>query len=83
MPKLQSVPELTELVYKPVSELIKNEALRVSRICVTKFHIDEDEEIEGAAEIKDHLEATDIVQANNETFKMLTLDEHIKRRWEN
>ena len=81
MPKLQSVPELTELVYKPVSELIKKEALRVSRICITKFHIDEDEELEGIAEIKDHLEATDIVQENNETFKMLTLAEHIKRRW--
>ena len=81
MPKLQSVPELTDLVYKPVSELIKKEALRVSRICVTKFHIDEDEELEGIEEIKDHLEATDIVQESNETFKMLTLEEHIKRRW--
>ena len=86
MPMLKSVPELTDLVYKPVSDLIKNEALRVAHICVTKFHVnEEDEELIDIGEnnenddVKDNISDSDI-QNNNHSFSMLTLDEHIKRR---
>ena len=44
MPQRNHIPTLAELVYEPVSCLIKQEALKVSNNCVTKFHLDEDEE---------------------------------------
>ena len=43
MPQRNHIPALAELVYKPVSCLIKQEALKVSNNCVTKFHLDEED----------------------------------------
>ena len=81
MPLLRSVPELTDLVYKPVSEMIKQEALRVGRICVTNFHINEDDdELEDVREINDNPNKSSQSSEDNNTSSMLTLDEHIKRR---
>ena len=83
MPTLKPVPELTDLIYKPVRELIKNEALRVAHICVTKFHVNEEDEeladIDENNENTDNIKESDI-QNNNHSLSMLTLDEHIKRR---
>ena len=43
MPQKRSVPDLSELVYTPISVLIKYEALEVTKNCVTKFHLDDDD----------------------------------------
>ena len=89
MPQLRSVAKLTDLVYQPVSELIKQEALRVSNNCVTKFHLDEEDEKteEVLNGISDHYkdvtknETLAITEnENNTSSPILTLEEHIKRR---
>ena len=84
MPQLKSVPELTDLVYKPVSEMITKEALRVGHICVTQFHIDEEDGgLEDVTQTidnpRDNFQPYQNLE-NNHSSTMLTLDEHIKRR---
>ena len=89
MPQRNHIPALAELVYKPVSCLIKQEALKVSNNCVTKFHLDEDEE---DAEIvpteppNAHQDTKNefslCIETANETAptQLSTIDDCIKRR---
>ena len=89
MPQRNHIPALAELVYKPVSCLIKQEALKVSNNCVTKFHLDEDEEdaenvltkLPNAHEDKNN-ELSLCIETANETVptQLLTIDDCIKRR---
>ena len=89
MPQRNHIPALAELVYKPVSYLIKQEALKVSNNCVSKFHLDEDEEdAENVlTEFPDAHQDTKkelslCIDAANETVptQLLTIDDCIKRR---
>ena len=91
MPHLRCVPNLTDLVYQPVCELIKQEALKVSNNCVTKFHFDEEEagtEDLNAEHESDYKDTTiNQVLSNEEndsngTKLLLTLEEHISRRYD-
>ena len=80
MPQLKSVPELTDLVYKPVSEMITKEALKVGHICVTQFHIDEEDGgLEDVTQTNENFQPSQNLE-NNHSSTMLTLDEHIQRR---
>ena len=89
MPQRNHIPALAELVYSPVSLLIKQEALKVSNNCVTKFHLDEDEE--DAENVLTELpnahedtknELSLCIETANETAptQVLTIDDCIKRR---
>ena len=88
MPRKRFVPDLTDLVYQPASELIKCEALKVATNCVTKFHLDEDdeEEIEDTINEPLHLNEVNSQPINDEENQtssrpMLTLEEHLARRY--
>ena len=89
MPQRNHIPALAELVYEPVSCLIKQEALKVSNNCVTKFHLDEDEE--DAENVLTELpnthedtknESSLCIETANETVptQLLTIDDCIRRR---
>ena len=89
MPQRNRIPALADLVYKPVSCLIKQEALKVSNNCVTKFHLDEDEE--DAENVLTELpnahedtknELSLCIETPNETVptQLLTIDDCVKRR---
>lgn len=89
MPQLRSVPNLTDLVYEPVSELIKQEALKVSNNCVTKFHLDEEDEkseelLQGISDhYKDVTEDNMLGNAenyNNSSSPSSNLEDDIRRR---
>ena len=89
MPLRRLVPDLTDLVYLPVSELIKNEALEVASNCITKFQLDDDDDIPD--EITDDsnqnkemggiCSALEVKENGNASRPLLTLEEHIKRRY--
>ena len=89
MPQRNHIPALAELVYEPVSCLIKQEALKVSNNCVTKFHLDEDEEdaenvlTEPSNADEDTKNGLSLcIETANETVptQLLTIDDCIKRR---
>ena len=89
MPQRNHIPALAELVYKPVSCLIKQEALKVSNNCVTKFHLDEDEEDADIvlteppnAHQDTKNEFSVCIETANETAptQLSTIDDCIKRR---
>ena len=89
MPQLRTVPNLTDLVYQPVSELIKQEALKVSNNCVTKFHLDEEDEktedlLNGISKHYKDVTENEVLRNmennNNSSNTSLTLEVHSRRR---
>ena len=89
MPRIRPVADLTDLVYQPVSELIKFEALKVSKNCITKFHIDDDVEMNDIMD--ESMNQMEDIETNrpslndegnpNNPHPLLTLEEHVRKRY--
>ena len=86
MPQTRPVPKLTDLVYQPVCELIKQESLRTAYNCITKFDLDEDEEdteemIEKISDHYDDVNEPSMEESNPSEWKpSTTFDEYWKKR---
>ena len=94
MPLKRLVPDLTDLVYLPVCELIKDEALKVASNCVNKFQLDDDdgvlEDLTDDSNLNEEVGgyggygglSLEMEENSTGSPPRLTLQEHIKRRWD-